>query len=107
MTGLRIAITIVTLASLALSSCRKEFDTYFFTIRNDYFEQVTDVKMGMHSFSKMAVKESTQEKEMTKGEQEFIAVTESGLRLSSTVNFRGRNRHISLVITGEGKLVAE
>jgi len=107
MNGLRTVITLITLASLALSSCRKELDAYSFTIRNDYFESLTDVKMGMHSFSKIAQKESTSEKETPKGEQAFSANTESGLVLSSTVNFTGKKRAISLVITAEGKLAAE
>ena len=101
--ALRIAI-IVTCA-IILNSCSKDYNSYTFTIRNEYFESLYHTKIGDFLYDTIVKNETTPLEIIHQGSYVFTTETESGLLIKSHITFQGERKNIQLILYKNGRLI--
>ncbi|MCB9427041.1 MAG: hypothetical protein H6584_08460 [Flavobacteriales bacterium] len=94
-------------SSIFLNSCTPDADVYHFTVSNRYFEPLYNTTVNSVFFDTILVNVTTPISSIPPGSYKFTTETESGLRLSTDIVFKGKKQNVALIVNERGKLITE
>lgn len=80
---------------------------YSIRVKNEYFEEITDVKLSTFFMGNIAQGSTSGYVVLAKGKYTFSCATRSTLIISATLHIQGADEHITIKLNKKGKVELE